>query len=530
MLTQYTLVDLLVFIFYAILLLVSGYWFNRKANNSSDYFLGGNTMPVWMVSISVLATSQSAATFLGGPDQGYRGDLSYLSTNIGALIAAIIVSYVLIPRFYRAKVFTVYELLQQRFSEEAKQQAGLIYLFGRLLASGSRLYMAALAVAMILFGDIAASSVVTSTLIIAVAGLLYTVYGGIRSVIYSDVIQCFVYVSAALGVLIWLYTSIPASFSQIYSALASPIDGGASKLALFKWELDFSSAGVFNMASVFTGFVLLNIAAFGLDQDMTQRVLTCKNAKQGSIAMISSVILVIPVMLLFILIGLLLYVYYQRPDLMLSASATETIPSFAGETVTIFMYYVLTEMPAGLKAWVTIGIIAAALSTLNSGLNSMASVIVKDLMQPTMIKRGLNPQPSTVVRYGQWAIAGTAVLLASVACLCFYWQQHTDMPLLQFALSVMVFSYSGLLGVYCTTLFTQRGSSRSVSAALLIGFAVPLALQPYILGLWQAEDNVWSIGFTWQLLIGASLATIVCMLGKTSPQPGDVSTPSQQVA
>ena len=529
MLTQYTLIDLLVFGLYAVLLVASGYWFNRKATNSNDYFLGGNAMPVWMVAISVLATSQSAATFLGGPDQGYRGDLSYLATNIGAFIAAMVVAFVLIPRFYQAKVFTVYELLQQRFGESAKQQAGLIYLFGRLLASGARLYMAALAVAMILFGDIAASSVITSTILIASIGLLYTVYGGIRSVIYSDVIQCFVYVSAAVGVLLWLYASFPASYSDIYTALAEPIDGSDSKLALFKWDLDFSGAGVFNMWSVFTGFVLLNIAAFGLDQDMTQRVLTCKNAKEGSIAMISSVILVIPVMLLFILIGLLLYVYYQRPDLMFSEGLDQAVPSFAGETVTIFMYYVLTDIPAGLKAWVTIGIIAAALSTLNSGLNSMASVIVKDLVQPTLVKRGHSPSASAVVRYGQWSMALVAASLASVACLCYFWQQHTDMPLLQFALSVMVFSYSGLLGVYFTALFTNRGSSVSISLALLVGFATPLALQPYILALWQPGDEIWSIGFTWQLLIGATLATIVCMLGNSSTQKDSTSSAHQQV-
>ena len=159
----------------------------------------------------------------------------------------------------------------------------------------------------------------------------------------------------------------------------------------------------------------------------------------------------------------------------------------------------------------------------------MASVLVKDLIQPAMYKRGLNPEPRMIVRYGQLAMTGTAVLLASVACLCYYWQQHTDMPLLQFALSVMVFSYSGLLGVYFTTLFTQRGSSTSISWALVIGFAVPLALQPYMLSLWQPEDKIWSIGFTWQLLIGASLATIVCMLGRTTSQLDATSTEHQQV-
>ena len=169
-----------------------------KATTSSEYFLGGNAMPTWMVAVSVLATSQSAATFIGGPDQGYQGDLSYLATNIGAFIAAVIVAKVLIPRFYRYRVYTVYELLEQQIGPKAKRSAGLMYLFGRVFASGARLYMAAIAVAMILYGNIAASSVIMATLVLVLVGLLYTVFGGIRTVIYSDVIQCAVYTGAAL--------------------------------------------------------------------------------------------------------------------------------------------------------------------------------------------------------------------------------------------------------------------------------------------------------------------------------------------
>ena len=130
MLEQYTGLDWLAFGIYGLVLLGSGWFFNRKSANSQDYFLGGNAMPVWVVAISVLATSQSAATFLGGPDQGYRGDFSYISTNIGGLIAAFFVAYFLIPRFYQFKVFTVYELLEKRFGAKAKQQAGMMYLFG----------------------------------------------------------------------------------------------------------------------------------------------------------------------------------------------------------------------------------------------------------------------------------------------------------------------------------------------------------------------------------------------------------------
>jgi len=205
MAATYTGLDWTVFIAYGLLLLFSGWWVNRqKVVSSSEYFLGGNAMPMWMVSISVLATSQSAATFLGGPDMGYRGDLSYLATNIGAFIAALFVAVFLIPKFYQYKVFTVYELLEQLIGARAKKQAGIMYLFGRVFASGARLYMAAIAVAMILFGNIHADSVVIATLIISVIGLLFSVFGGVRSVIYADVIQAAVYISAALFVIYFL--------------------------------------------------------------------------------------------------------------------------------------------------------------------------------------------------------------------------------------------------------------------------------------------------------------------------------------
>jgi len=515
---QYTSLDWIVFGGYGLLLLVSGWLINRRGSNSSqDFFLGGNAMPTWMVAISVLATSQSAATFLGGPDQGYRGDLSYLTTNIGALIAALFVAVVLIPRFYQHNVFTVYQLLEQRVGSKAKQYAGVMYLFGRVFASGARLYMAALAVAMILFGDIAASSVITATIIITTVGLLYTVFGGIRSVIYSDVIQCAVYVSAALFVIYFLLAAIPADFSQIIAALQQPAIDQPSKLTLFNFDLDFTSAGTFGFWSAITGFTLLHIASLGLDQDMTQRVLTCKDAKSGGKAMMFSVILVIPVTILFLIIGLLLFIFYQRPDLMLSESGLQIAQSFEGERVTIFMYYVLNEIPAGVRGLVTIGIIAAALSTLNSGLSSMSSVLIQDLYRPFKTRRAIQQnkplKDAHFVQAGKLAMVFVGVALGSMAILCFYWQQYSDMPLLKFALGVMVFSYSGLLGVYFTILFTKRGSDQSVLAALIVGFVVTLLFQPYVTTLYLPLQWQFDLGFTWQLCIGTAVSMLVCCSG-----------------
>ena len=509
-----TLLDWFIFAAYFVILAVSGWYFSRKkVNNTNDYFLGSNDMPIWLVAISVLATAQSAATFLGGPDQGYRSDLSYLATNIGTIIAAIFVSIYLIPKFYQYKVATVYELLEVRFGEKAKKQAGIMYLIGRVFASGARLYMAAIAVAMILFNDIAANHVVMAVVVLTTIGLLYSFFGGIRTVIYSDAIQCLVYVSAAIAVIYYLLSSIPTDISHIIAALDSPPNGGPSKFTLFNFSLDFSSTGVFTVWASITGFVLMNIAAFGMDQDMTQRILTCKSATESSKAMLLSMVFVIPVVLLFLTIGLLLHVFYQRPDLMGLTSANDVIQNFSGEKITIFMHYVLNEMPSGMRGLVTVGIVAAALSTLNSGLNSMSSVVIQDLYRPWLIKRGHQKSEKYYVNAGRAGMFFAAIALGSMAILSYYWQRYTDMPLLAFALSVMVFSYSGLLGVYFNALFTKRGNSTSVLIALIAGFTTTLLFQPYIQEILNISWFKIDLAFPYQLCVATFISFICCYLG-----------------
>ena len=513
MLAQFGFLDGIVFFTYALLILLSGWWLNRSPvrTSSIDYFKSGTALPIWAVAISVLATAQSAATFLGGPDQGFRSDLSYLATNLSAFIAALLVSSFLLPRFYQANVTTVYQLLEKRFSVTAKQHAGWVYLLGRIFASGARLYMAALAVAMIIFGNIAPSSIIWSLSLISTVAVFYTLSGGISSVIYADVVQCVVYVGAALYVFIFLWQTLDLDISTLYHTLSVPYQDPITqvltpaKLSLMHFSLDFTGTGVFHFLSLMTGFVLLNVAAFGLDQDMTQRLLTCKSPIAATKALLSSIVLLIPIMLLFIGIGFLLYLFYLRPDVWFNeVAATNIEPHFSGQTVTVFMYYVLSEVPAGLKALVCVGIIAAALSTLNSGLNSMSSVVIEDLLKPHPKFASISAQRWLYI--SRLCIVLVAVALSLMAALCYYWQQHTDTPLLQFALSVMVFSYSGLLGVFFVALFTNRGSERSVFWALLIGFIVPVLLQPYVFGV--------NLGFTWVLCIGALVSGLVCALPK----------------
>lgn len=507
----FTAIDWLIFVLYALILVASGWLSSRQsASNSRDYFLTRNSMPMWMVAISTLATTQSAATFLGGPDLGYRGDFTYLFTNLGALVAAAVVARFLIPRFYSQRVTTVYGLLQSRYGPRAKHQAGAMYLLGRVFASGARLYMAAIAVAMIIFNDIEASHVLLAIVLLTAISIIQTYVGGIRSVIQSDILQCAVYLTAAFSAIAVLWWQIPADLPSILQALDNPGASQPSKLALVDFSWDWQKP--FNVWSTFTGFVLLFIASFGLDQDVTQRLLTCKNAREGSRALTLSILLTVPIMAVFMGIGMLLYIFYQHPELMGGTLTNRP----AGDDVTVFMHYVLHEMPSGLRGLVTIGVVAAALSTLNSSLNSMASVLTEDIYRSWLQRRGIQRPKAHFVTAGRLAMLVIGLMLSAMAILCYYWQQVSDLPLLTFALSVMVFAYSGLLGVFFAAIFTKRGNGTSVTLALLTGFLVILAQQPWMIGLVTGEENPASIAFTWQLCLGTLMSFTICCLGKSA--------------
>jgi len=500
--SSFATIDWVVFGAYFVVLIITSIWFSQtKIENSRDYFVGGNSVPMWAVAISVLATTQSAATFLGGPEFAYKHDLTFLGFYLSAFLGVLFVAKVLIPRFYAINAVTVYELLEVRYGESAKKNAGIMFLIGRLFASGARLYIGALAISMILFMDIAAPHVAIAIAILVLGALAYTYFGGVKSVIYSDIIQAITYITAALVVLFYLYTSLNADFSTIYTTLADE-----EKLKLFNFTWDFSSANNFNVWGLLTGWFLLNIAAYGLDQDMTQRVLSCRDKKEGERAIIFSVLMTIPVVLIFLFIGLLLYLFYNHPEFSTITGGVEQ--QFAGEKITILMYYILHEMPEGLRGLVTVGAIAAALSSTNSVLGAMSSVAIEDLYKPWKQKKA-DVNEYHFVKAARVGVLVFALLLAMMAMLSYYWQRYSEVSLLSFALGVMAFAYSGLLGVYFSAIFTKRGSEKSVLFALIGGFVTVLMLQPYILGTFMD----YNLGFAWQIVIGTLVAFVITQLG-----------------
>lgn len=493
--SAFSTLDWVIFAAYFLMLALTSVLLSQgKIKTTKEYFLGSNTMPMFAVAVSVLATSQSAATFLGAPEYSYGQDLTFLGFYVSAFLSVLFVAKVLIPRFYAIRAATVYELLEIRYGESAKKQAGVMFLIGRLFASGARLYIGAIAVSMILFLDIAPLHVAVSIALLMLGALAYTYIGGVRSIIFSDMIQAATYIGAGLAVLFYLYAAIDADFSTIVSALHTE-----RKLHM----LDTSLNGGFNIWALLSGWLLLNIAAYGLDQDMTQRALTCKDAKEGQRSLLLSIFLTVPVAILFLLIGLLLYLFYVHPEF--SGADSAVVQTFEGEKITIFMYYILHEMPEGIRGLVTVGAIAAALSSSNSVLGAMSSVAVEDLYRPWKTARKKTDELH-FVKAGRMSVLLFAVLLSLMAMASYYWQRYTQLPLLSFALGVMSFAYTGLLGVYGAAIFTKRGNAVTVPMALMGGFSSVLLLQPYISGI--------TIGFAWQMLLGTFVAFGIMMAGK----------------
>lgn len=507
---------------YFALLLGAAVWFSlRPKANTEQYFLAGRSMPVWAVAISILSTAQSAATFLGAPEQAYAGNLTYLSTNIGGMLAGIVLALVFIPAYYRKGVSTPYQLLTTRFGPGARLATSWAYMLGRVFASGARIYIGSLAVCFAFFGNTDPTNLALSIAAFMVFGIAFTLVGGLTSVIWADVLQVTVYLGAAVAAIVVLLMKIPVGAGEIIGALNTGMPDGSSKLTVVRTGLDaamplgFDPAAQFTLMTACTGFVLMTIASHGADQDLVQRMLTCRSPAKGAWSVISGIVVGLPTAAIFMTIGLLLFVFYQRPDLM-----GRPTPEYAagGEGFEKFLLFALHEMPPGLAGWVIAGVLAAGPAGINSSLNAMASTLISDVYRP------LRPNMSErfYVRAGQWAVVFWGVVLGGFALLCIAWRKSNEQDLITFALSVMTLAYAGLLGVFLTALFTKRGSTRSAIAALVAGFFTVLAFQPAVWRWWTgliAPD--WTdvrIAWPWHLVIGTIVATGVCLLGRPRPK------------
>ena len=489
----------------------------RGGQDAKEYFLARRSLPTWALAVSIVATTLSAATFIGVPDEVYLEDVGYLIWFLGNFAAVFIVALLFVPRLYRAGTVTIYGYLRPRFGEVGVVAVSCTFLAGRMLASGARLFFAAIPVCLLMFGtrdpEHHKGQLVVAICVIGLVGTFYTVKGGIRAVVWTDAVQLLLVVGAALLTVGLLLHKIPLSAGQIWSVLSDPRSGpaGHSKLHFVDTSLDFSKN--YTVWAALFGYVFLNVANYGVDHDFAQRFLVSKSPVRGGLSVIASQFINVAVVALFMAVGLLLYVFYKRPDVM-GAAAPGYSP--AGRLEPAYPQFLLNEFPPVLSGLAMAGFFAVAQGSMDSAINAMASSVVADLYFPWRRRRGLPVDAAVQAGAPKLAVAGVGVLLSLVAVACAFGYDPKETTLLKFALGVMNFGFAGMLGVFLTALFTRRGNAASAVAALLAGAVVITILQPGVLAWWTGAllGKPKALAMPWWMPVGTTVSFLVCFAGR----------------
>lgn len=473
-----------------------GIWLGRGQAGAKDYFLGGRDLPWGAVLFSVVATETSTLTFLSIPGLAYATDLGFLQLTIGYLIGRIVVAYVLLPAYYRGELDTAYALLEARFGAATRRFASAIFMVTRALASGVRLFATAIPIALI-----TGWSYSVSILVIGVLTLIYTYYGGIRSVVWVDVLQMLIYMIGAVGALGVLIALVPGGWDAIVASSAV-----AGKLETLRLGWDISQP--YNIWAGIFGGAFLSMASHGADQQIVQRLLTCRELRQSQWALIGSGVAVIAQFALFLVIGLGLWHFYGARE-------------FA-RTDEIFVTFIIEQLPSGVTGLVIAGIFAAAMSSLSSAVNSLASSTIYDIYRP--LAGGTEQQ---LFKMGRIATLFWGVVLVGGALLF----RSQDTPVVELGLAIASFTYGGLLGGFFLGILNRRAVQRDAIVAIAVGIAVMTVIvldQWYAalfagLGLPRIADAVlWlgSIAWPWHVVIG-TLATFAVgsLLSLAHPRP-----------
>ncbi len=502
-------------IYFAVVLTIGflvGHKRKRKESEPEEYFLAGRSLPTWAIAISLVATMLSATTFVGVPDIAYAGDISYLILNLGGILAAFIVAAFFVPRLYRAGTVTIYGFLAQRYGENARLAVSCAFIFGRLLSSGARLFTAAIPLCFLLFRDqpdaTSPAHLIAAIALIGVIGTFYATMGGVRAVVWVDTIQFAIVMGTALLTIGILLHRLPLSIPQIVDALSHPPAAAPSKLRLL--DTSFASDHPYTLWAALIGNTFFMTAAFGVDHDLAQRFLIAKSALKGGFSVIASQCIGIVVVSLFLLIGLLLYLFYTRPDI-----AGGTHPHTA-DGRSIYPQFLINELPTGLCGLSIAGFFAIAQGSLDSAMNAVASSIVADLYLP--LRNRFQPNsPTVAAKASKPTVATVGLVMMAFAMLCAAAYNPKNHSILDFVLGLMSFALSGMLGVFLTALFTHRGNSATVILALLAGAGTILLLQDGVMHWWTPKifGESYHLAWPWWTPLGTMVAFLACARRKT---------------
>lgn len=433
--------DLLVIVAYFGLTLGLGLWLSRGQSSSSDYFLGARDLPAWSVMLSIVATETSAVTVISTPGIGARSDLTFLQLPIGYLLGRLAVAAWLLPGYFRGEQDTAYARLERRFGTPTRRVISLTFLVTRFLGDSVRIFAGAIPLALLTGWNIPAAIVA-----MGVVTLAYTYIGGLKAVIWTDVIQIAVYIAGGIAGLV-IATHLAGGTSAAWGAAAA-----AGKLRIFDPTLSFTIP--YTLLGGVLGGALLSAASHGTDQLIVQRLLATRSLTDARRALIGSGVLVILQFLLFLLVGTAIWASGHAPE------------SLAGDRV--FSQFVIDYFPIGLSGLVIAGILAAAMSTLSSSINALASSLTYDIYATYS---GVT-DPARLLRFGRRVslMWGTALILGALGFDAFAAGSNT--PVVVLALSIASVTYGALLGAYLLAGLSEKLAGRDV----ILGTAVTVVV------------------------------------------------------
>jgi len=383
--------DLAVILVYLLAITWFGARFRTGQKSLRDYFLGGRTAPWWAISLSIVSAETSTLTIVGTPALAFNGNLGFLQLVLGYLLARIVISVLLLPHYFKGEMFTAYELMRRRFGERIRKLTASIFLVTRALAEGVRVFAISLVISIVL-----GTGEMTSIFLIVVLTLFYTFEGGMTAVIWTDVVQMTLYVLGALLSFFVILGKIPGGWEHVV-AVAGPLH----KLTVFDFRfapsMEFFARSYTFWAGILGG-CFLTTASHGTDQLMVQRLLSAQDERQSRMALLASWAVIFVQFTLFLLIGVLLYVYYGDNHLAPPKQMDRVYPEF-----------IWNNLPVGVAGLVIAAILAAAMANLSAALNSLASTTVVDFFRAR--SRGMSEERS--MRLARWAtVLWGAVLLA----------------------------------------------------------------------------------------------------------------------
>jgi solute:Na+ symporter, SSS family len=480
----FTLIDLVVVIAYLVGVTLLGVWLGRGQKDAKDYFVADSAIPWWAIMFSVVATETSALTFISIPGVAYLGNFTFLQVALGYLLGRIVVAYTLLPRYYQGELVTAYALLERRFGVATRRFASIVFMVTRTFGDSVRLFATSIPLALILGAVIAPQYVrPLSILILGAFTVIYTYHGGMRAVVWTDVLQTGVYLFGGLGALYLLGQGVDGGWSAIWERAGAAVPAKTQLVDTF-FGLDRTRPNTL-WAGVIGG-AFLSMASHGADQIIVQRLLASQNLRDARKALIGSGVVILFQFALFLLIGIGLWAYYNEQKFAVADA--------------IFPKFIIEGMPPGMTGLVIAALLAAAMSTVSGALNSLSAASTHDIYLPL---KGLPQNHPTAFRAARVFTLIWAAILIGGALL--YREQGT--PVVVIALAIASFTYGGLLGTFFLALLWRRARQRDA----IIGMAVGITLMTFVVfsnnlkGALPALEPLAGIAWPWYVLIGTTI-------------------------